>query len=181
MKHYCLCGKTNFSSVTFIVEKFGSAFRNKFWHPDPNSQRVIYRSRAVRKDYADPDTVRQKDTDSYPGCFCIVCKTEHCKVLYTGLQKTVCSVIRNTLFLFVGSGENVKKEIKFIEAPQYLVNPNEALNLLYLPRNCLKYNSGIKCDVLPYLNRKLRRKYICLHINITMLLGRQKKSNNLLR
>jgi hypothetical protein len=69
-------------------------------------------------------------------------------------------VIRNTLFLFVGSGENEKKEIKLIEASQYLVNPNEALNLLYLPRNCLKYNSGIKCDVLPYLNRKLRRKYV---------------------
>ncbi len=37
-------------------------------------------------------------------------------------------MIRNTLFLFVGSGENIKKEIKFIEASQYLVNPNEALN-----------------------------------------------------
>jgi hypothetical protein len=115
--------------MTFIVEKFGSAFRNNFWHPDPNSQRVSIGAGRSAKNYADPDTVRQKATDSYPGGFCIVCKTKHCRtVKYISLQKTVCSVIRNTLFLFVGRGENIKKEIKFIEASQYLVNPNEALN-----------------------------------------------------
>ncbi len=72
-----------------------------------------------KKDYADPED------------FCGICLNKRCRtVQYISLQKTVCSVIRNTLL--VGNGENIKKQNKNNLSISIFREPLRSTQLLYL-------------------------------------------------
>ncbi len=66
--------------MTFIIEKLGSAHSEIIFGIRIRIvKKLLIGQGRSGKDYADPETVRQKTTDSYPGGFCIVCKTKHCR------------------------------------------------------------------------------------------------------